>query len=243
MTQVADASMPAACAESGVARVGVFCGARPGARPQHLELAAEFGGALARRGSGLVYGAGGVGIMGAVADAALEAGAPVTGVIPRQLYERERPDESRAEVIVVETMHERKALMYRLAVGFAVLPGGFGTLDELLEVATWNQLGIHRKPLVLVNRGGFFDPLLTLLDNMVGDGFISPDERVVIQVASEVEEALDRLVDPAEGYEPSEAPGDAPNAPVSSILPPSSARTSSMAARGSAESTQRLPTR
>ncbi|MFJ5225100.1 TIGR00730 family Rossman fold protein [Streptomyces sp. NPDC088400] len=186
-------SVPAARVE----RVGVFCGARPGASPQHLRLATEFGGALARRGTGLVYGAGGVGIMGAVADAALDAGAPVTGVIPRHLYEREQPDESRTEVIVVETMHERKALMYRLAAGFAVLPGGFGTLDELLEVATWNQLGIHHKPLVLVNREGFFDPLLTLLDNMVSDAFISPEERVVIQVASGVEEALDRLVEPS----------------------------------------------
>ncbi|MCL7376593.1 TIGR00730 family Rossman fold protein [Streptomyces sp. 35G-GA-8] len=181
---------------SRVERVGVFCGARPGARPQHLRLATEFGEALAQRGTGLVYGAGGVGIMGAVADAVLDAGAPVTGVIPRQLYEREQPDESRTEVIVVETMHERKALMYRLAVGFAVLPGGLGTLDELLEVATWNQLGIHHKPLVLVNQGGFFDPLLTLLDNMVADGFISQEERVVIQVASGVEEALDCLVSP-----------------------------------------------
>ncbi|MFD7122053.1 TIGR00730 family Rossman fold protein [Streptomyces sp. NPDC059922] len=185
-------TMPA----SRVERVGVFCGARPGARPQHLRLATEFGEALAQRGTGLVYGAGGVGIMGAVADAVLDAGAPVTGVIPRQLYEREQPDESRTEVIVVETMHERKALMYRLAVGFAVLPGGLGTLDELLEVATWNQLGIHHKPLVLVNRGGFFDPLLTLLDNMVSDGFISQEERFVIQVASGVEEALDCLVSP-----------------------------------------------
>ncbi|MFB6977764.1 LOG family protein [Streptomyces scopuliridis] len=203
-------TMPA----SRVERVGVFCGARPGARPQHLRLATEFGEALAQRGTGLVYGAGGVGIMGAVADAVLDAGAPVTGVIPRQLYERERPDESRTEVIVVETMHERKALMYRLAVGFAVLPGGLGTLDELLEVATWNQLGIHHKPLVLVNQGGFFDPLLTLLDNMVSDGFISQEERFVIQVASGVEEALDRLVSPE--------PRPDPERPV---IPPVAART------------------
>ncbi|MFE2497171.1 TIGR00730 family Rossman fold protein [Streptomyces scopuliridis] len=203
-------TMPA----SRVERVGVFCGARPGARPQHLRLATEFGEALAQRGTGLVYGAGGVGIMGAVADAVLDAGAPVTGVIPRQLYEREQPDESRTEVIVVETMHERKALMYRLAVGFAVLPGGLGTLDELLEVATWNQLGIHHKPLVLVNQGGFFDPLLTLLDNMVSDGFISQEERFVIQVASGVEEALDCLVSPAPRPERSTIPPAASRTPA-----------------------------
>ncbi|MGX1884878.1 LOG family protein [Streptomyces sp. NPDC055287] len=176
-----------------VDRVCVFCGTHAGTAPQYVELAREFGTALAVRGVGVVYGAGGTGIMGALAEAALEAGAPVTGVIPRQLFERERPDRSRAEVIVVQSMHERKALMYRLSSGFAVLPGGLGTLEELLEVATWNQLGLHRKPLVLVNRGGFFDPLLIMLDNMVSSGFLKPAERAIIQAASDVDDALVRL--------------------------------------------------
>ncbi|MFC5720728.1 TIGR00730 family Rossman fold protein [Streptomyces gamaensis] len=171
-------------------RVGVFCGARAGKHPQHLRTAEEFGTALARHGAGLVYGAGGVGIMGALATSALAAGAPVTGVIPRDLYERERPDASRGELVVVKTMHERKALMYRLSAGFAVLPGGFGTMDEFLEVATWNQLGFHDKPVVLVNCGGFFDPLLAFLDNMVADGYLGPAERAIIQVAPDADAAL-----------------------------------------------------
>jgi uncharacterized protein (TIGR00730 family) len=158
-----------------------------------VQLAREFGTALAAHGRGLVYGAGGTGIMGAVAEAVLAAGAPVTGVIPRQLFERERPDPSLAELRVVESMHERKALMYRLSTGFAVLPGGLGTLEELLEVATWNQLGFHEKPLVLVNRGGFFDPLLTMLDTMVGNGFLEPADRAIIQASPDVDDALRRL--------------------------------------------------
>ncbi|MEV8306837.1 TIGR00730 family Rossman fold protein [Streptomyces flavidovirens] len=174
-------------------RVCVFCGIRPGTAPHHVQLARDFGTALALHGRGLVYGAGSTGIMGAVAEAVLAAGAPVTGVIPRQLFERERPDASRAEVRVVESMHERKALMYRLSTGFAVLSGGLGTLEELLEVATWNQLGFHRKPLVLVNRGGFFDPLLTMLDTMVGNGFLEPADRALIQDSSDVDDALHRL--------------------------------------------------
>ncbi|UKZ02799.1 TIGR00730 family Rossman fold protein (plasmid) [Streptomyces viridifaciens] len=174
-------------------RIAVFCGARTGVRPQYVELAKDFGAALARRGAGLVYGAGGVGVMGAVADAVLSGGAPVTGVIPHRLYERERPQGSRGELFVVRTMHERKALMYKLSKGFAVLPGGLGTLDELMEVATWNQLGFHQKPIVLVNHEGFFDPLAALLDHVVKEGFLSPQERSCIDMAVDVEEALDLL--------------------------------------------------
>lgn len=174
-------------------RIAVFCGARTGVRPQYVELAKDFGTALARRGAGLVYGAGGVGVMGAVADAAFSGGAPVTGVIPHRLYERELPQRTRGEVFVVRTMHERKALMYKLSNGFAVLPGGLGTLDELMEVATWNQLGFHQKPIVLVNHEGFFDPLAALLDHVVKEGFLSPQERSCIDMAIGVEEALDQL--------------------------------------------------
>ncbi|KOY55779.1 TIGR00730 family Rossman fold protein [Streptomyces sp. XY332] len=174
-------------------RVAVFCGARPGRAAHHTDLAYAFGQALGARGLGLVYGAGGVGVMGAVADGALAAGAAVTGVIPHDLHERERPDMARGEIFVVRSMHERKARMYRLAEAFAVLPGGYGTLDELMEVATWNQLGLHDKPIVLVNARGFFDPLIALLDHLVAEGFMSARDRSFIQAGTGIEECLDLL--------------------------------------------------
>ncbi|MGW6058575.1 LOG family protein [Streptomyces sp. NPDC055189] len=175
------------------AKIAVFCGARPGVHPEHLLLAEEFGTTLARRGLDLVYGAGGVGVMGAVADAVLAAGGSVTGVIPRLLHERERSDKAPGAVFVVRSMHERKALMYRLSLGFAVLPGGLGTLDELMEVATWNQLSIMRKPIVVVNHRGFFDPMLRMLDHLVEQGFLKAEERALIQVAHDAGDAVDRL--------------------------------------------------
>lgn len=174
-------------------KIAVFCGARPGVHPDHLRLAEEFGTELARRGLDLVYGAGGVGVMGAVAGAVLAAGGGVTGVIPRRLHERERADNAPGAVFVVRDMHERKALMYRLSRGFAVLPGGLGTLDELMEVATWNQLSIMRKPVVVVNHRGFFDPLLRLLDHLVTEGFLRPEERALVEVADDASHALDLL--------------------------------------------------
>jgi uncharacterized protein (TIGR00730 family) len=176
--------------------IGVFCGARRGCRKEYIELGRDFGAALAKRGAGLVYEAGGVGIMGAVADAAFTGGARVTGIIPTHLYERERANWMPGEIFLVSSMHERKALMYNLSVGFAVLPGGFGTLDELLEVATWSQLGIHEKPIVLINAGGFFGPLLAMFDHLVTEGFLDPAERALVQTAPSTEAALD-LIAPA----------------------------------------------
>lgn len=173
--------------------IGVFCGARPGSDPRHIELAYDFGTALGARGLGLVYGAGGVGVMGAVADGVIDAGASVTGVIPHDLHERERPDKARGEIFVVRGMHDRKALMYRLSKAFAVLPGGYGTLDELMEVATWNQLGFHDKPIVLVNSHGFFDPLIALLDHLVAEGFMSARDRALVQAGTDTEECLDLI--------------------------------------------------
>lgn len=173
--------------------IGVFCGARTGTRSAYLERATEFGTSLARRGLELVYGAGGIGVMGALADAALAAGGSVTGVIPSSLHERERSSKLRGTVFVVGSMHERKALMYRLSSCFAVLPGGIGTLDELMEVATWNQLAIIEKPLVVVNYEGFFDPMIEMLDHLVKEEFLSAAERSLIQVASNTDEAFDRL--------------------------------------------------
>lgn len=174
-------------------RVAVFCGARPGVQAEYVDFAREFGRSIARRGLDLVYGAGGIGVMGAVADGVLDAGGTVTGVIPRSLHERERADQARGEIFVVGSMHQRKALMYRLSSAFAVLPGGIGTLDELMEVTTWNQLSLMTKPIVVVNRGGFFTPMIAMLDHLVAEGFLKAEERRLIQVADTAHEALDLL--------------------------------------------------
>ncbi|MCL6675030.1 TIGR00730 family Rossman fold protein [Streptomyces sp. NPDC101209] len=174
-------------------RVAVFCGARPGVQSLYTDFAREFGRMIARRGLDLVYGAGGVGVMGAVASGVLDGGGSVTGVIPRTLHERERADKAPGEVFVVRSMHERKALMYRLSSAFAVLPGGIGTLDELMEVMTWNQLSLMEKPIVVVNHNGFFTPMLAMLDHLVAEGFLHEHERRLVQVAGTPEEALCRL--------------------------------------------------
>lgn len=173
--------------------IATFCGARPGRDPAYAALAEDFGAALGRRGCGLVYGAGGVGVMGAVAGAALAHGATVTGVVPHDLHERERSQEAPGQIFVVQSMHERKALMYRLSSAFAVLPGGFGTLDEFMEVATWNQLGMHRKRVVLLNTKGYFDSLLDFLDTVVREGFMTSDDRALVCATDDVHEALDLL--------------------------------------------------
>lgn len=174
-------------------RIAVFCGSRSGVGAGHVGLAYDFGAAMAARGTGLVYGAGGTGVMHAVAKGVLDGGAGVTGIVPVGLREREQSPGGQGEVFVVRDMHERKALMYRLADAFAVLPGGIDTLDELMEAATWNQLGFHRKPLVLVNRDGFYDPVVRLLDHLVEQGFLAPEERGMISAADDVEYALDLL--------------------------------------------------
>ncbi|MGW2722988.1 LOG family protein [Streptomyces sp. NPDC001492] len=171
-------------------RVAVFCGARPGVQSAYTDFAREFGRMIAQRGLDLVYGAGGVGVMGAVAAGVLDGGGSVTGVIPRTLHERERADKAPGEVFVVRSMHERKALMYRLSSAFAVLPGGIGTLDELMEVMTWNQLSLMEKPIVVVNHRGFFTPMLAMLDHLVAEGFLSDQERRLVKVAHTSEEAL-----------------------------------------------------
>jgi uncharacterized protein (TIGR00730 family) len=174
-------------------RVCVFCGVRPGARAEYLDVAREFGTLLAARGVGLVYGGSGIGIMGAVSGAAERGGAPVTGVIPRHLFDRERTTIRVADLRVVNSMHDRKSLMYELADGFVALPGGIGTLDELFEIITWAQLGLHTKPTVVLNHGGYYNPLVVLLDHAVAEGFLLPAERALVQVATTAEEALDLL--------------------------------------------------
>lgn len=174
-------------------RIGVFCGSRAGTRPEYLRIAADIGRAIAERGGAVIYGAGGLGLMGALSTAAQQAGAEVVGVIPASLHERERLDNACGEILVVKNMHARKALMYELADAFVVLPGGYGTMDELMEAVTWNQLGFHRRPLVLANINGFFDPLLTFLDHMATHGFIHQEERGLIQAATDPHACLDAL--------------------------------------------------
>ena len=182
--------------------VCVFCGSSSGG-PAYADAARRFGAALARRGLGLVYGGGHVGLMGAVADAVLTAGATAVGVIPRFLVEKELAHRGLTELIVVETMHQRKTVMADRADAFAALPGGFGTADELFEILTWAQLGLHAKPVGLLNTAVFFDPLLSWLDHMVGERFLQPEHRDVVLTAAEPEELLDLL----EAWRPTGAPG------------------------------------
>ena len=168
----------------------VFCGARAGRAPAYLEAARALGGAVAASGATLVYGGGGRGMMGALADAALAAGGRVVGVIPRDLFQREFLHEGLTELRAVNGMLERKALMAELSDGFISLPGGIGTMDELFEMWTWTQLGIHAKPSVLLNVDGYYDSLITFLDGMTGAGYLGPGQRAILQVVETAEDAL-----------------------------------------------------
>src|SRR5580698_579069 len=170
--------------------VCVFCASADGVSPVYLQAARELGRLIAERGYGLLYGGATVGAMGAVADAALAAGGAVVGVIPDVIREREIDHKGLTELHVVRTMHERKALLASRADAFVALPGGYGTLDEFIEVVTWAQLRIHAKPCVLVNVDGFFDGLLRFLDHTVAEGFIVPENRGLVQVAADPEAAL-----------------------------------------------------
>jgi uncharacterized protein (TIGR00730 family) len=176
-------------------RVCVFCGSSDGTRPGVQALAVELGAHLAAEGIGLVYGGASIGIMGLLADAVLSAGGEAIGVIPGGLFRREVPHPELTELRVVDGMHERKATMYALADGFIALPGGYGTLDELFEATTWNQLHLHspRKPITLLDDDGFWDPLMALLDTMLDAGFVKPGGHRLMQRASTPADALDRL--------------------------------------------------
>lgn len=174
-------------------RICVYAGASAGARPAYRAAATELARALAERGVGLVYGGGGTGLMGALADEILAAGGEVTGVIPRALVEREVAHGSLTELRVVDSMHERKALMAQLSDGFVALPGGLGTLEELFEAVTWAQLGFHRKPCGLLNAAEYFGPLLGMLDHAVAEGFVPPEYREALVVAGTAGELLERF--------------------------------------------------
>lgn len=174
-------------------RVCVFCGSSPGSDPAYLEAARTLGTALGRRGLGLVYGGASVGLMGAMADAALAAGAHATGVIPSSMVAREIAHPSLHDLRVVATMHERKALMADLADAFVALPGGIGTLDETFEILTWAQLGLHGKPLGFLNVAGFYDPLLAFLEHVVTARFIRAEHRGLFVVGDTADALLDGL--------------------------------------------------
>jgi hypothetical protein len=172
-------------------RLCVFCGSSPGHDPAYAAAAENLGRVLAARRIGVVFGGGRVGLMGKLADAALAAGGEVIGVIPQALLEREVGHRGLTRLHVVDSMHARKALMSELSDGFIALPGGVGTLEELFEVWTWAQLGIHQKPCGLLDADGFFAPLVGFLDGLVEKGFLHPKYRAILAVASTPQELLE----------------------------------------------------
>jgi uncharacterized protein (TIGR00730 family) len=176
-----------------IRRVCVYCGSNFGNSPRYREAAVALGELFAARQIGLVYGGGCVGLMGALADAALARGGEVIGVIPRFLDEREVGHKGLTELVVVDTMHERKAKMAALADAFVALPGGVGTLEELFEVWTWTQLGSQSKPVGLLDVDGFYLPLVAFADRLVAEGFVRPEDRAILEVADRGEALLERF--------------------------------------------------
>ena len=176
-----------------VTSICVYCGSRFGAAPAFRSLAERLGDALGRRGVRLVYGGGHIGIMGVVADAVLAAGGQVIGVIPRFLHEREVAHEGVSELIVVDDMHSRKRKMFELADAFVALPGGLGTLDEIIEIATWKQLGQHSRPVVLLNQDGYWQPLLALIEHIIARGFADASAMELLSVARDLDHLFDLL--------------------------------------------------
>jgi uncharacterized protein (TIGR00730 family) len=174
-------------------RLCVFCGSKHGVRPAYREAARAMGEALVAAGIDLVYGGGRVGLMGVVADAVLDAGGEVIGVIPEAMSDKEIAHYGLTDLHIVETMHERKALMYNLSDGFVALPGGLGTLEELFEITTWSQLGLHAKPTGLLDVAGYYSPLVAFLDQLVSEGFVSRRHRGLLRVAADPVELLGRL--------------------------------------------------
>jgi uncharacterized protein (TIGR00730 family) len=185
---------------AGIRAICVFCGASPGRDPRYAEAAAAVGRELARRGIELVYGGGRLGLMGTLADAALAAGGRVTGVIPSGLVDRELAHPKVNELRIVSTLHERKAVMAELSQAFIALPGGLGTLEELAEVLSWAQLGLHAKPIGALDVGGFWSELVGHLDHAAVEGFVSDSHRDLLLVDAD----LDRLLERFAGWE---APG------------------------------------
>ena len=171
-------------------RICVFCGSHPGNDPAYADVAREAARAIVAAGYGVVYGGGGIGLMKVVADAALEAGGEVIGVIPHALARSEMAHQGLTQLHVVETMHERKAMMDDLSDAFVALPGGFGTMDEFCEALTWRELRIHDKPIGLLNVLGYYDALLAFFDSMVARGFVGPLTRGLFVDAAGIAELL-----------------------------------------------------
>ena len=180
-------------------RICVYAGSNPGADPAYGEAAADLARVLTGRGIGVVYGGARVGLMGILADTALEAGGEVIGVMPRGLVDREIGHTGLTELHVVASMHERKALMAELSDGFVALPGGAGTLEELIEVYTWSQLGLHAKPMGVLNVNGYYDGLAALLDHAVREGFLRREHRAAMHAEPTAEALLERF----DGWRPS----------------------------------------
>ena len=174
-------------------RICVFAGSSRGAREDYASAAQQLARELVAQGYEVVYGGGKVGMMGVLADAALAAGGKVIGVIPRALLEKEVAHAGLTELRVVGSMHERKAMMAELSIGFIALPGGLGTMEEFFEVLTWSQLGLHAKPCGLLNVGGYFDPLLAFLDSTVSERFVKGEHRALVITSTSPTELLERL--------------------------------------------------
>jgi uncharacterized protein (TIGR00730 family) len=171
----------------------VYCGSSNRVAPHQLDSAFALGSAIGRAGIELIYGGGRIGLMGRAADGALSQGGRVTGIIPRHLHDREVAHSAISELVVVDSMHERKRLMAERSDGFVVLPGGFGTLDELFEILTWRQLGLHDKPIVLVDLDGYWQPLAALIDRMAEEGFVSDANRRLIRWVDRIDQVLPAL--------------------------------------------------
>lgn len=178
-------------------RICVFCGSNPGHDPAYAAAAAELGAALAEAGLGVVFGGGRVGLMGVLADAALSAGGEVLGFMPQALVDREVAHPGLTELIVTDSMHTRKAAMADHADGFVTLPGGFGTLDETIEILTWNQIGTIAKPVAFLDVGAYFDSLFRFFDDAVAAGLIRPEHRAMARRAPTVDEAIRIATAPA----------------------------------------------
>jgi uncharacterized protein (TIGR00730 family) len=179
---------------SKIKAICVYCGSSPGTDPAFVEAARKFGQILAENGIRLVYGGGSIGLMGALADSAIRHGGAATGIIPEFLTAKERPRRLAQEQIITRDMHERKRTMFERADAFVALPGGLGTLEELVEQMTWAQLGRHRKPMLIANVNGFWDPLLTLIDHMRTLGLVPADSRGAdLLVADHIEDILPKL--------------------------------------------------
>jgi len=179
----------------------VYCGSNTGSKPVYQEQAIALGTRLAKDGIGLVYGGGNIGLMGAVADAVMQAGGQVTGVIPEQLVQMEVAHNGVTRLEVVGSMHERKKRMFDLADGFVALPGGFGTLEEIIEMLTWRQLGIGDKPCAFLDVAGYWSPIAQMMDRMVADRFLHPDQRRDLWIGDDIGEMLGWM----KGYEPVQA--------------------------------------